>query len=125
MAVSSCTQEHTELQGLPDVAAAAGDLNGAPIHVAFVGERLGQTQAAERRAANLALTNDSTPLSGVPHEEMPELLAAADICLVPLRDVPLFTTFIPSKMFERLADRGLEQAPRPESPRRSCARPER
>jgi glycosyltransferase involved in cell wall biosynthesis len=34
---------------------------------------------------------------------MPGLLAAADICLVPLRDVPLFTTFIPSKMFECLA----------------------
>ncbi len=34
---------------------------------------------------------------------MPALLAAADICLVPLRDVPLFSTFIPSKMFEYLA----------------------
>jgi hypothetical protein len=34
---------------------------------------------------------------------MPELLAAADICLVPLRRVPLFATFIPSKMFEYLA----------------------
>ena len=33
----------------------------------------------------------------------PALLAAADICLVPLRDVPLFSTFIPSKMFEYLA----------------------
>ena len=34
---------------------------------------------------------------------MPALLAAADICLVPLRKVPLFATFIPSKMFEYLA----------------------
>ena len=33
----------------------------------------------------------------------PALLAAADICLVPLRDVPLFASFIPSKMFEYLA----------------------
>jgi hypothetical protein len=40
---------------------------------------------------------------GVPHEDVPALLAAADICLVPLRDVPLFATFIPSKMFEYLA----------------------
>ena len=31
------------------------------------------------------------------------MLSAADICLVPLRDVPLFTTFIPSKIFELLA----------------------
>jgi hypothetical protein len=34
---------------------------------------------------------------------MPALLAAADICLVPLRKVPLFATFIPSKVFEFLA----------------------
>jgi glycosyltransferase involved in cell wall biosynthesis len=39
----------------------------------------------------------------VPHEEIPGLLAAADVCLVPLRDVPLFAAFIPSKMFEYLA----------------------
>ena len=42
-------------------------------------------------------------LPGVPHAEMPGLLAAADICLVPLRDVALFATFIPSKLFECLA----------------------
>ncbi len=40
---------------------------------------------------------------GMPHADVPALLAAADICLVPLRDVPLFATFIPSKMFEYLA----------------------
>jgi glycosyltransferase involved in cell wall biosynthesis len=39
----------------------------------------------------------------VPPDQVPALLAAADICLVPLRDVPLFATFIPSKMFEYLA----------------------
>jgi glycosyltransferase involved in cell wall biosynthesis len=44
-------------------------------------------------------------LPGVPYAEVPALLAAADICLVPLRDVPLFATFIPSKMFEYLAAR--------------------
>ena len=42
-------------------------------------------------------------LPGVRHDQVPALLAAADICLVPLRDVPLFSTFIPSKMFECLA----------------------
>jgi colanic acid biosynthesis glycosyl transferase WcaI len=35
--------------------------------------------------------------------EVPELYAAADVCLVPLRDVPLFSTFVPSKLFEMLA----------------------
>ena len=39
----------------------------------------------------------------MPHDEVPALLAAADICLVPLCDVPLFSTFIPAKMFEYLA----------------------
>jgi hypothetical protein len=40
---------------------------------------------------------------GIPRDEVPEILAAADICLVPLRDVPLFSTFIPSKIFEYFA----------------------
>ena len=44
-----------------------------------------------------------TLLPGVPYGQVPALLAAADICLVPLRDVPLFSAFIPSKMFECLA----------------------
>ena len=35
--------------------------------------------------------------------EVPGLYAAADVCLVPLRDVPLFDAFVPSKLFEVLA----------------------
>ena len=35
--------------------------------------------------------------------EVPAFYAAADACLVPLRDVPLFETFVPSKLFEVLA----------------------
>jgi glycosyltransferase involved in cell wall biosynthesis len=35
--------------------------------------------------------------------EVPGLYAAADVCLVPLRDVPLFDAFVPSKLFEMLA----------------------
>src|SRR5437588_12027885 len=42
-------------------------------------------------------------LPGVPRDEVPGLLHAADICVVPLRDVPLFSTFIPSKIFEYFA----------------------
>ena len=34
---------------------------------------------------------------------VPALYAAADACVVPLRDVPLFETFVPSKLFEVLA----------------------
>jgi glycosyltransferase involved in cell wall biosynthesis len=39
----------------------------------------------------------------VPRSDVPGLYAAADVCLVPLRDVPLFTAFVPSKLFEVLA----------------------
>jgi glycosyltransferase involved in cell wall biosynthesis len=35
--------------------------------------------------------------------EVPGLYAAADVCLVPLRDVPIFEAFVPSKLFEMLA----------------------
>lgn len=39
----------------------------------------------------------------VPRTEVPALYASADACLVPLRDVPLFESFVPSKLFEVLA----------------------
>jgi glycosyltransferase involved in cell wall biosynthesis len=39
----------------------------------------------------------------VARAEVPSLYAAADVCLVPLRDVPLFDAFVPSKLFEVLA----------------------
>jgi glycosyltransferase involved in cell wall biosynthesis len=42
-------------------------------------------------------------LPSVPKAEVAGLYAAADVCLVPLRDVPLFETFVPSKLFEVLA----------------------
>jgi glycosyltransferase involved in cell wall biosynthesis len=35
--------------------------------------------------------------------DVPGLYAAADVCLVPLRDVPVFDAFVPSKLFEVLA----------------------
>lgn len=92
---------HGISHALPRVADAAARLRGEPIHFAFVGE--GADKARLRsRVAELGLDN-VTLRPGVPREQMPELLAAADICVVPLRDVPLFSTFIPSKMFEFLA----------------------
>jgi colanic acid biosynthesis glycosyl transferase WcaI len=39
----------------------------------------------------------------VPRAEVARLYAQADVCLVPLRDVPIFDTFVPSKLFEVLA----------------------
>jgi len=92
---------HGISHGLPGIAEAAARLAGEPVHFTFVGEGADKPRL-QRRVSELALDN-VTLLPGVPHKEVPALLAAADICLVPLRDVPLFSTFIPSKMFECLA----------------------
>ncbi|HEX3960669.1 MAG TPA: glycosyltransferase family 4 protein [Trebonia sp.] len=96
---------HGISQGLPSIADAAailaGTRGGSPVRLTFVGEGADK-ERLRQRVAELGLDN-VTLLPGVPNSEMPALLAAADICLVPLRDVPLFATFIPSKMFEYLA----------------------
>lgn len=92
---------HGISHGLETVVEAAAMLQGEPVRVALVGE--GATKAkVKARAAQLGVTN-VTFLAGVPRAEVAGLLAAADICLVPLRDIPLFSTFIPSKLFEYLA----------------------
>ena len=96
---------HGISQGLTMVAEAAAQLtaerDGQPVRFAFVGEGSDKQRLAGR-VAELGLAN-VTLLPGVPSRQVPALLAAADICLVPLRDVPLFSAFIPSKMFEYLA----------------------
>jgi glycosyltransferase involved in cell wall biosynthesis len=92
---------HGISQGLPGIADAAARLAAHPVHFAFVGEGADKARL-EQKVARLGLLN-VTLHPGVPHEDVPALLAAADICLVPLRDIPLFATFIPSKMFEYLA----------------------
>lgn len=92
---------HGISHGLEAVADAAAKLNGERVHFAFVGEGAAK-EALEERVRTLGLKN-ATLLPGVAREQVPGLLDAADICLVPLRDVPLFSSFIPSKMFEYLA----------------------
>jgi glycosyltransferase involved in cell wall biosynthesis len=42
-------------------------------------------------------------LPSQPRQDVPGWYGAADVVLVPLRDIPVFDTFIPSKMFEILA----------------------
>ena len=65
---------------------------------AFVGEGAERT-ALEARARSAGL--DNVRFLGVqPRERMPRLYAASDICVVPLRKSELFTTVLPSKIFE-------------------------
>ena len=96
---------HGISQSLTTVAEAAAQLAARPasqpVRFAFVGEGADRQRLADR-VAELGL-DTVTLLPGVPSRQVPALLAAADICLVPLRDVPLFSAFIPSKMFECLA----------------------
>ncbi|QYG95444.1 glycosyltransferase family 4 protein [Iamia sp. SCSIO 61187] len=89
---------HGISHGLESVAEAAALLRDRPIHFAFVGEGAAKAEL-QARVDELALTNVSLH-GGVARDAVAGLLAAADICLVPLRDVPLFSTFIPSKIFE-------------------------
>jgi glycosyltransferase involved in cell wall biosynthesis len=79
----------------------AAALDRRTIRFALVGDGADKKRL-ERRVTELGVRN-VVLLPGVPNAEMPDLLAAADICLVPLRKVPLFASFIPSKMFEYLA----------------------
>ena len=92
---------HGISQALPAVADAAARLDGEPVHFAFVGEGADKPRL-RARVAELGLANVSLH-PGIPQSGVPALLAAADICLAPLRSVPLFYTFIPSKIFEYLA----------------------
>ncbi|MHB1536104.1 MAG: glycosyltransferase family 4 protein [Acidimicrobiales bacterium] len=92
---------HGISHGLETVVEAAAKLQGQALHVALVGEGAAKAKV-QARAAELGVAN-VTFLPGVARDEVAGLLAAADICLVPLRDVALFSTFIPSKLFEYLA----------------------
>lgn len=92
---------HGISHGLTSVADAAAKLAHDGVHVAFVGEGAARGELVAR--VNELGASNITLHAGVPRWEVPTVLAAADICLVPLRDVPLFERFIPSKIFEYLA----------------------
>ena len=92
---------HGISQGLTTVIDAAALLTDDEVQVALVGDGADRA-AVERHRDDLDLANVSMRQS-VERNEVPDVLAAADICLVTLRDIPLFTTFIPSKIFELLA----------------------
>jgi len=81
--------------------AAAKLKNRHDIRFVFVGEGAEKAELL-RKADELHLGNilfhDPVDKDGVRR-----FYSLADVCLVPLRDIPLFDTFIPSKMFEMMA----------------------
>lgn len=88
-----------DLGRLLDVAGRMRDRHD--VAFAFVGDGA-ERAALETRARSERLTN--VRFLGVqPRERMPRLYAASDICVVPLRPSELFTTVLPSKIFEIMA----------------------
>lgn len=69
--------------------------------VVLVGEGAEKKMLIEKARA-MGLSNVRF-VPGQPKVRMPEWYGAADVALVPLRNIPMFETFIPSKMFEILA----------------------
>jgi len=71
------------------------------IEFIFVGDG-----AEKRKIVNLAKIkelNNIRFLDPVDKKHVKDFYMIADVCLVPLRNIPLFDTFIPSKMFEIMA----------------------
>jgi glycosyltransferase involved in cell wall biosynthesis len=71
------------------------------VQFVFVGAGAEKTQLIER-ARDMHLSNVRF-LPSQPRSAVPGWYNAADVVLVPLRNIPIFETFIPSKMFEILA----------------------
>lgn len=93
---------HGISQGLACVLDAAERLSAVQeVQFLFVGEGAQKEQlmqsARERRLKNVRF------LPAVDKDLVGDYYALADVCLVPLRKIPLFRTFIPSKMFEILS----------------------
>lgn len=93
---------HGLSQGLSTVLEAAEQLqHHGDIRFVLIGDGAAKkdliTQASQRDLKNITFFEPQ------PHERMPLLLAGADVCLVPLRKIPLFEGALPSKMYESMA----------------------
>jgi len=71
------------------------------IHFLFIGDGA-KKEDTLRKSRELALEK-ITFLPSEPKEDMPAWYAASDVSIVSLLDLPIFTTAVPSKMFEVMA----------------------
>jgi glycosyltransferase involved in cell wall biosynthesis len=93
---------HGISQALAAVLEAAREFASEPeVMFVFVGEGAEKRKLTDH-AARLGLRNVRF-VGGQPKRLVPDWYAASDAVLVPLRNIPLFETFIPSKMFEIMA----------------------
>lgn len=71
------------------------------MHIIFVGD--GVTKADLMEKARERHLHNVTFLDAQPHERMPLLLNAADVCPIPIRKLPIANITLPAKMFEIMA----------------------
>jgi glycosyltransferase involved in cell wall biosynthesis len=81
--------------------AAARLRNEPEIHFILVGDGK-ERPNLEKQAHSLALTN-ITFMGARPKTSMPAILAASDACIAILKDVPMFRTTYPNKVFDYMA----------------------
>jgi glycosyltransferase involved in cell wall biosynthesis len=87
---------------IPTLLRAAGRLREEPgIHFLLIGDGKARAEL-EAMARELRLTN-VTFTGPRPKAEMPEALAASDACVAILRDIPMFRTTYPNKVFDYMA----------------------
>jgi len=93
---------HGLSHGLTTVLEAAEQLrNNLDIHFMLVGDGAEKTELVAR--AQRCNLKNVTFLDPQPHNLVPLFLAAADVCLVHVRKIPLFTGMLPIKMLEAMA----------------------
>ncbi len=71
------------------------------IHFLFAGD--GKDRSALESEANVMGLRNVTFIGAVPKAQMPEVLAAADVCVATLMNIPMFTTTYPNKVFDYMA----------------------
>lgn len=93
---------HGLSHGLTAVLDAAEQLQDHPnLHFVLIGDGA-EKASLVARARQRKITN-LTFLEPQPHARIPLFLAAADVCLVHVRNIPLFTGMLPIKMYEAMA----------------------
>lgn len=93
---------HGLSHGLTTVLAAAEQLQDQEeIQIVFVGDGAEKQQlvalASKRKIRNVAF------LDPVAHQQIPYMLAASDVCLAHVRNLPIFQGMLPIKMYEAMA----------------------
>ena len=90
-------------QGLGTVVESAKLLKGVAPEIVFLFVGGGADEEKLKAAVLESNLQNVVFIPQQPQKAIPEYIQASDICLVPLRDEPVFQTAIPSKMFEYMA----------------------